>query len=106
MSTFSYTTTTTHLRRIAAASAFAAVLAIGASAGPAVAQDQHTGGVSPNDESVDPGGPQAEGTNASRGGGLPVTGSDIAGLVALGATAVATGAGAVAISKRRTRLSA
>jgi LPXTG-motif cell wall-anchored protein len=94
----------TRLRRIAAASAFTAVLVLGA--GTASAQDQHSGGVSPNSGSRDPGGTEVLGNTVTRGGGLPVTGSDVAGMVALGAAAVAAGAGAVTVSKRRTRLSA
>ena len=71
--------------------------------------DQHSGGGSPNEEHRRiPGAPQTEvgGATVSRGGGLPVTGSDVAGLVAVGAAAIAVGSGAVAVSKRRTRLSA
>lgn len=103
----SISSTSTHrLRRIVAAGAFTAVLALGA--GTAAAGDQHSGGVSPNSETADPGAPQTEvkGTTVTRGGGLPVTGSDVAGLVAIGAAAIAAGTGAVAVSKRRTRLSA
>jgi LPXTG-motif cell wall-anchored protein len=98
------------MRRIVAAGAFSAVLALGA--GTAAAQDQHSGGVSPNEEVKDTGvNPTAvaktevAGTSVSRGG-LPITGSDVAGLVAVGAAAIAVGSGAVVVSKRRTRLSA
>src|SRR5262245_53648053 len=99
-------TTTSTLRRLAAAGAFSAVLALGV--GTAGAQDLHSGGVSPNEETSDPGAPAVEvaGVSTSRGGGLPVTGADVAGLVAVGAAAIAVGSGAVAVSKRRTRVSA
>jgi LPXTG-motif cell wall-anchored protein len=74
--------------------------------GTAGAQDQHSGGVSPNNQSRDPG-TEVLGNTVTRGGGLPVTGSDVAGMVAIGAAAVAAGAGAVTVSKRRSaRLSA
>ena len=89
---------------VAGAAAFSAVLALGV--GTAGAQDLHSGGVSPNEESSDPGGTSVAGTSTERGGGLPVTGSDVAGLVVAGAAAIAVGTGAVAVSKRRTRLSA
>jgi LPXTG-motif cell wall-anchored protein len=94
------------VRRLAAAAAAGAVLVLGA--GTAGAQDQHSGGVSPNEESTDPGSPQADvgGTTVSRDGGLPVTGGDAAGLAAIGVAAVAVGSGAVVVSKRRARLSA
>ena len=77
------TSSTPILRRLAAAGAFAAVLSLGV--GSAAAQDQHSGGVSPNSETHDPGDPKVEvnAGGASRGG-LPVTGSDVAGLTALG----------------------
>lgn len=92
------------MRRIVAAGAFSAVLALGA--GTAAAQDQHSGGTSPNEEVKDTGVPtEVGGTTVSRGG-LPITGSDVAGLVAVGAAAIAVGSGAVVVSKRRTRLSA
>jgi LPXTG-motif cell wall-anchored protein len=92
-------------RRLAAAGAFSAVLALGV--GTSGAQDLHSGGTSPNEETRDPGAPQTEvaGVSESRGG-LPVTGSDVAGLTAVGAAAIAVGAGAVVASKRRTRVSA
>jgi LPXTG-motif cell wall-anchored protein len=96
--------TTSTIRRLAGAAAFSAVLALGV--GTAGAQDLHSGGVSPNEESSDPGGTSVAGTSTERGGGLPVTGSDVAGLVVAGAAAIAVGTGAVAVSKRRTRLSA
>ena len=93
-----------YLRRIAAAGAFSAVLALGV--GTAAAGDQHSGGVSPTDVTKDPGAPtEVKGATVSRGG-LPVTGSDVAGLAAVGAAAIAVGSGAVAVSKRRTRVSA
>ena len=95
---------TTRVRRIAGATAFSAVLLLGV--GSASAQDQHSGGVSPNNQSRDPG-TEVLGNTVTRGGGLPVTGSDVAGMVAIGAVAVTAGAGAVTASKRRsTRLSA
>ena len=81
---------------------------VGLAVAPASAQDQHSGGSSPNDSSVDSG-PVVDDSSVSvgtSGGGLPVTGSDVAGLVALGAAAVAVGSGAVVVSKRRARLSA
>ncbi len=95
--------TTTGMRRIAAAGAFTAVLVLGV--GSASAQDQHSGGVAPNEESRDPG-TEVLGNTVTRGGGLPVTGSDVAGMVAIGAAAVAAGAGAVTVSKRRAHASA
>jgi LPXTG-motif cell wall-anchored protein len=95
---------TTRVRRIAGATAFSAVMLLGV--GSASAQDQHSGGVSPNNQSRDPG-TEVLGNTVTRGGGLPVTGSDVAGMVAIGAVAVAAGAGAVTASKRRSaRLSA
>jgi LPXTG-motif cell wall-anchored protein len=97
-------TTTSTVRRLAAAGALSAVLALGV--GTAGAQDLHSGGVSPNEQTSDPGAPQVAGTTTERSGGLPVTGADVAGLVAVGAAAIAVGTGAVAVSKRRTRLSA
>lgn len=98
------TTSTSMMRRIVAAGAFSAVLALGV--GTAAAQDQHSGGVSPNEEVKDTGvQTEVAGTTVSRGG-LPITGSDVAGLVAVGAAAIAVGSGAVVVSKRRTRLSA
>ena len=99
-------------RRFVAAGIFSASLALGiASAG---AQDPHSGGVSPNTETRDPGAPRADvlGASDSRGAsdssraGLPFTGSDVAGLAVLGATAITAGTGAVVLSKRRARLSA
>ncbi len=100
-------TTTTNLRRAAAATSLALVVSLGLGAGVAAAQDQHSGGTSPNTESRDPGTPtEVQGVTVSRDGGLPVTGSDVAGLVGLGAAAVAVGAGAVVVSKRRPRVSA
>lgn len=93
------------VRRFAAAGALTAGLAIGLGAGPASAGDQHSGGVAPNTETRDKG-TEVGGVTVSRGGGLPVTGSDVAGLVAIGAAAVAAGSGALVVSKRRTRLSA
>lgn len=102
MSTSTYTN---RVRRLAAASAMGALLAIG-TAGAASAQtapDQHAGGIAPNTDSRDVGGPvEVGGKTVTRGsGGLPVTGSDIAGLVALGAGAVAVGSTAVVASRRR-----
>ena len=91
--------TTTGLRRIVAAGAFTTVLVLGV--GSASAQeDQHSGGVAPNSGSRDPG-TEVLGNTITRGGGLPVTGGDVAGMVAIGAAAVAAGAGAVTVSKRR-----
>ena len=96
---------TTTIRRLVAASAFSAVLALGV--GTAAAGDQHSGGVSPNDDHEGSGcTDRGEGAPPSSRGGLPVTGSDVAGLVAVGAAAIAVGSGAVAVSKRRTRVSA
>ena len=99
------TSSTTKLRRLAAAGAFSAVALLGV--GTAGAQDQHSGGVASNQLTSDPGDPQVEvgGSTTSRGG-LPITGSDVAGLAAIGAVAIAAGSGVVALSKRRTRLSA
>lgn len=98
------TSSSSSVRRIVAAGAFSAVLALGV--GTAAAQDQHSGGNSPNKEVKDPGvSTELDGTTASRGG-LPITGSDVAGLVAVGAAAIAVGSGAVVASKRRTRPSA
>jgi LPXTG-motif cell wall-anchored protein len=102
---FTTTSTTPTLRRLAAAGAFAAVLSLGV--GTAAAQDQHSGGVSPNSETADPGDPKVEVSAGSVGrGGLPITGSDVAGLTAVGLVAVAAGSGALVVSKRRARLSA
>lgn len=100
------TSSTTTARRIVAAGVVAAALTLGV--GTAAAQDQHSGGVSPNQVPADPGAPaQAEviPANESRGG-LPVTGSDVAGMVVVGAVAVAGGSVVLAASKRRARLSA
>jgi LPXTG-motif cell wall-anchored protein len=102
---------TDQVRRLAAASAVGALLVIG-TAGVASAQtapDQHAGGVSPNNESVDPGSPEVLGntvTRGSGGGGLPLTGSDVAGLVIVGAAAIGAGATAVAASRRRASVTA
>lgn len=95
------------VRRLVVAGACSAALVIGLGAGPAMAGDQHSGGESPNDLSVDPGDPGGlAGRSVEAGsGGLPVTGSDVAGMVALGAAAVAVGSGAIVVSKRRARLS-
>jgi LPXTG-motif cell wall-anchored protein len=99
------TASTGRASRIGIAIGASAVM-IGLGAGPVAAQDQHSGGVSPNQQVTDPGEPSAIlGQSESRGGGLPVTGSDVAGLAGIGAVAVAAGAGAVAASKRRTRIS-
>jgi LPXTG-motif cell wall-anchored protein len=100
------TSSTTTARRIVAAGVVAAALTLGV--GTAAAQDQHSGGVSPNEETSDPGAAaeaQVLPANESRGG-LPVTGSDVAGLAVAGAVAVAGGSAILAASKRRTRLSA
>jgi LPXTG-motif cell wall-anchored protein len=89
-------------RRLLAAGATSVLLALG-TAGVASAQtapDQHSGGVSPNDQSRDPG-VAVSGETVSRGSGLPVTGSDVAGLLAVGAGAVAVGSAAVVASRRR-----
>lgn len=96
------------ISRFVGLSAGTAALLVSLGVGPALAEDQHSGGVSPNEESVDPGAgvPKVLERSVTRGGGLPVTGSDVAGLVGLGALAVAGGSGALAVSKRRTRLSA
>ena len=95
------------IRRLVIAGACSAALLVGLGTGPASAEDLHSGGTSPGDESVDPGDPvDTAGISLDAGsGGLPVTGSDVAGLVALGAAAVAVGSGTVAVSKRRARLS-
>jgi LPXTG-motif cell wall-anchored protein len=99
------TLSTATLRRLAAAGAFAAVLTLGV--GSAAAQDQHSGGVSPNQETADPGDPAAEvGAGSVERGGLPITGSDVAGLAAVGVAVIAAGSGALVVSKRRARLSA
>jgi LPXTG-motif cell wall-anchored protein len=98
------TSSTTTARRLVAASAFSLVLALGV--GSAGAQDLHSGGTSPNEETRDAGAPQTEVGGTTTSGGLPVTGSDVAGLVAAGAAAIAVGSGALVVSKRRTRLSA
>lgn len=98
------TSSTGKLRRLAAAGAFSAVLL---GVGTAGAQDQHSGGVAPNQLTSDPGDPQVEvgGSTTSRGG-LPITGSDVAGLAAIGVVAITAGSGVMVLSKRRTRLSA
>lgn len=95
------------IRRLVIAGACSAALLVGLGTGPASAEDLHSGGTSPGDESVDPGDPgdTAAIPLETGSGGLPVTGSDVAGLVALGAAAVAVGSGTVAVSKRRARLS-
>ncbi len=98
------TSSSSRMRRIVAAGAFCAVLALGV--GTAAAQDQHSGGTSPNEEVSDKGVPTDVGAATVTRGGLPITGSDVAGLVAVGAAAIAVGSGAVVVSKRRTRLSA
>jgi LPXTG-motif cell wall-anchored protein len=92
------------LRRFAATGAFAAAVVLGA--GTAGAQDQHSGGVSPNVDARDAGAPQTEVASTSSSRGLPVTGSDVEGLTIIGVAAIAAGAGAVAISRRRTEPSA
>jgi len=99
-------TSASTLRRLAAAAAFTAAVALGA--GTASAQDDHSGGVSPNTETRDLGAAQSDvqGVSTSRDGGLPITGADVAGLAIVGAAAVAAGTGAVALSKRRRQLSA
>ena len=95
---------TSTLRRLIAASAFSAVLALGA--GTAAAQDDHSGGVSPSTASRDQGATHAGAAGASRtsASGLPVTGSDVAGLALVGAASVAVGTAAVVASKRRQHL--
>lgn len=95
------------VRRLAVAGACSAALVIGLGAGPAMAGDQHSGGESPTDLSVDPGDPGvSSGRSVETGSGsLPVTGSDVAGMVALGAAALAVGSGTIVVSKRRARLS-
>ena len=95
------------VRRLVVAGACSAALVIGLGAGPAMAGDQHSGGESPTDLSVDPGDPGgSSGRSVEPGSGsLPVTGSDVAGMVALGAAAVAVGSGTIVVSKRRARLS-
>lgn len=104
-------TPTLSIGRKIAAGGCMAVLALGVSAGAAAAQDQHSGGVAPSNGSNDAGSPSAAAAPAAAapaaagGSALPVTGSDVAGLVLLGVGAVAVGSGAVAVSKRRTRLS-
>lgn len=99
------TSSTTTARRIVAAGIVAAGLTLGV--GTAAAQDQHSGGISPNEEPTDQGiAPQeVVPVNVSRGD-LPVTGSDVAGLVVLGVVAVGGGSVALVASKRRARLSA
>lgn len=97
------------LGQLAVAGTCAGLLVIGMTAGAASAQDLHSGGSSPNEEAVDPGrAPTDVGGSTESGGGtsLPVTGSDVAGLVGMGVAAVAVGSSAVAVSKRRARLSA
>ena len=95
------------ISRVVGISTGTAVLFVSLGVGPVAAQDEHSGGVSPNEESVDPGvaGKVIERSQAS-GGGLPVTGSDVAGLVGMGALAVVAGSGALSVSKRRARISA
>jgi LPXTG-motif cell wall-anchored protein len=87
-------------RQLAAAGAIGVVLTIG-SAGVAAAGDGHSGGVSPTTGGVDPG-TEVKGNVVSRDpGGLPVTGSDVIGLVVVGAAAVGVGSTAVVASRRR-----
>ncbi len=95
------------MRRLAVAGACSAALMVGLGAGPASAGDLHSGGTSPNHAAADPGDPgdPAAISLETGSGGLPVTGSDVAGLVALGAAAVAVGSATVAVSKRRAHLS-
>jgi hypothetical protein len=95
------------VRRAVGVGAGAAVLVV-AGASPAWAGDLHSGGVSPNTGAVDPGDPAPEvlgETVSGGGGGLPVTGADIAGMVGVAAAAVAIGSGAVSLSRRRTQAS-
>lgn len=90
------------VRRFVAAGAMVAGLTIGVGAvSAASAQDQHSGGETPTTAKVDPGG-EVLGTTQTRGGGaLPLTGGDIAGLVAVGLGAAAVGSAAVVGSRRR-----
>jgi LPXTG-motif cell wall-anchored protein len=87
-------------RKMAAAGAIGVMLTIG-SAGVAAAGDDHSGGVSPTTGGVDPG-TEVKGNVVARDpGGLPVTGSDVIGLVVVGAAAVGVGSTAVVASRRR-----
>ncbi len=97
------TSSISRVRHLVAAGAFGAVLVLGA--GTAAAQDEHSGGVGGVDVPTDPGVPGDPGGSGARSTSLPITGSDVAGLVGIGAAAIAIGSGAVAVSKRRTRLS-
>lgn len=90
-------------RRLAAASAASIVLVLG-TAGVASAQgapaDEHCCGTAPGDGGVDPGA-QVGGAGLTRGSSLPITGSDVVGLLALGGGAVAVGSATVVASRRR-----
>ena len=96
------------MRRLAGVGVGAMALVLVTGAGPASAGDQHSGGESPEVGGVDLGRPSAEvlgDTTEAGGGGLPITGGDIAAMTVIGGAAVAVGCGAVATSRRRSRLS-
>ena len=89
-------------RRFAAAGATSLLLVLGAATtASAQTADEHSGGGSPNTVVKDTG-IAVGGLTVSRGGGLPVTGGDVAGAVAMGMGAIVIGATAVVASRRRT----
>jgi hypothetical protein len=90
-------------RRLTAAGATSLLLVLGAAstASAQTAPDQHSGGESPNEQTRDPG-TNVGGNTVTRGGGLPVTGGDVAGALAMGMGAIAIGSTAVVASRRRT----
>ena len=96
----------TSVRFVLAGGAFAAAVVLGT--GTASAQDDHSGGVSPISETRD-GGTAVAGNTLEREGsapaGLPVTGSDAAGLAAIGGAAAAVGVVAVNVANRRRGMS-
>ncbi|MGQ0830799.1 MAG: LPXTG cell wall anchor domain-containing protein [Microthrixaceae bacterium] len=87
------------VRRLVVAGTMVVGLAVGA--GTASAQDQHSGGETPTTAKVDPGAEVLGNTQSRGGGALPLTGGDIAGLVAVGLGAAAVGSAAVVGSRRR-----
>lgn len=91
------------LVKFAAAGAMAAVLSIGGAS--AASADQHAGGTPPANPPADPGarvlGETLRQAPAAAPAALPITGSDLMGLAALGLGAVAVGSTAVVGSRRR-----
>lgn len=90
------------VRRLVVAGTMVVGLAIGTGAASAApAPDQHSGGETPTTAKVDPGAEVLGNTQSRGGGALPLTGGDIAGLVAVGLGAAAVGSAAVVGSRRR-----